>query len=325
MQHLVIASPHRYADLARLWHRWVMRDVAPAFRRAGLQADVTIFRDANPEQFTPELFPGVAFLDNGAGMRDHNDFYDAALDIDCDLLFFLDSDTFLFDADWACRHLEAFADPEVASVSLVSRKGRPAMFALLCRRAAYRELGPRPFRCRYEFPKDWPNGVSLENGDAATRELIKRGRKVLAVGLEESAQYTANFRSSTALRATREIIDAAAGDGAFDRCFRRHRAYTVPAHDNILLGCLYEALYGESFAPDREGKPLGGSATLEDLQRVVAAISDPDEIARLRERFRRSRQAILRMATREGVAIPIPAVFFDEEAEVREVASSSAD
>lgn len=306
MRRLLIASPHRYADLARLWHRWVMRDLVPAFRRAGLDVGVIIFRDANPEQFTSELFPGVSFLDNGPGMRDHNDFYDAALNIECDFLFFLDSDTFLFDAEWACRHFDAFKDSNVAGVSLISRKGRPAMFALFCHRAAYRELGERPFRCRYEFPKDWPKGVGLEVGDAATRELAKRGRKVVAISLEESSQYAANFRSSTALRATRESITAAAGERAFDECFSQHPAYIVPAHDNVLLGCLYETLFGEPFAPDASGNALGGSVTLADLTRVLANIRDSEEIARLRERFRRSQHAILRMAAREGVDIAIP-------------------
>jgi hypothetical protein len=136
--------------------------------------------------------------------------------------------------------------------------------------------------------------------------MAKRGRKIVAVSLDESSQYTANFRSSTALRATRESITAAAGESAFDECFNRHPAYIVPAHDNVLLGCLYEAVFGEPFAPDRSGKALGGSVTLADLTRVLATIRAADEIARLRERFRRSQHAILRMAAREGVDIVIP-------------------
>lgn len=308
MQRLVIASPHRYPDLCRLWHRWVMRDVVPAFTGAGLDVQVKIFRDANAEQFTSELFPGVTFWDNGPSRRDHNEFCDAALDIDCDFLFFLDSDAFFFDAEWAVRHFKAFEDPSVAAVSLVPRNDRPAVFATICRITSYRDLPAPVFACRYEFPKDWPQGVDLENGDAATRELMKRGKTIVNVSMEESSQHIANFRSSTALRATREFFTRAAGEGAFDNCVARHRAFIVPAHDNVLLGCLYEALFGKPFAPDAAGTPLGGSVTLADLRRALENIRDPRDIERLGQRFRRSRKATLRMAACEGVEVAIPCV-----------------
>lgn len=314
MQRLVIASPHRYADLCRLWHRWVMRDVVPAFMRAGLDVQVKIFRDTNAAQFTSKLFPGVTFLDNGPGMRDHNEFCDGALGIDCDFLFFLDSDAFFFEAEWAVRHFKAFEDPNVAAVSLVPRNGRPAVFATICRITTYRDLPAPVFACRYEFPKDWPHGVGLENGDAATRELIKKGKTIVNVSMEESSEHIANFRSSTALRATREFFTRAAGEEAFDEFVARHRAFVVPAHDNVLLGCLYEAIFGEPFAPDAAGTPLGGSVTLADLRRAVENINDAQDLERLRARFQRSRQAMLRMAAREGVEVAIPWVLPNETA-----------
>src|SRR5580704_16033514 len=109
MPKLVIGSPHRYGDLARIWYRCVARDVVPAFESAGLDVEVNIFRDANAEQFTTELFPGVRFSDNGPGMRDHMEYYDAALhEEDCDFILFLDSDTFFFDTEWAARHFAEF-------------------------------------------------------------------------------------------------------------------------------------------------------------------------------------------------------------------------
>lgn len=289
-----------------------MRDVVPAFTRAGLDVQIKIFRDTNAAQFTSELFPGVTFLDNGPGMRDHNEFCDGALGIDCDFLFFLDSDAFLFDAEWAVRRFKAFEDSNVAAVSLVPRNGRPAVFATICRITTYRDLPAPVFACRYEFPKDWPQGVDLENGDAAIRELTKRGKTVVNVSMDESADHVANFRSSTALRATREIFTRAAGERAFDEFVAQHRAFIVPAQDNVLLGCLYQAIFGKPFAPDAAGTPLGGSVTLADLRKALENIRDEQELERLHKRFRRSRRATLRMAAREGVEVAIPWVLPNE-------------
>ena len=50
---VVIASPHRHADLARLWHRSIARDLAPALARVGLDVDVTIFCDAGTANCAP--------------------------------------------------------------------------------------------------------------------------------------------------------------------------------------------------------------------------------------------------------------------------------
>jgi hypothetical protein len=309
MQRLVISSPHRYPDLARLWHRWVMRDLAPAFTRAGVNVEVNIFCDVNAKQFAPQLFPGVRFTESGTFARDHMDFYDAALvKTDCDFLFFVDSDVFFFDTDWAAGQFRAFDDPQVAAISYVWRKGRPASFALLCRTAAYRALPAPVFACRYEFPDNWPGGANLEIGDFAARELARNGKTIVNIGDEESSQHVANFRSSTAFRATRERISEAAGEAAFEQCLAQQRPYINAAYDNILLNCLYEALYGEPFAPDASGKALGGSVTLEQLRRVVAGIRDAKEIERLRGRFEVGRRNILRMAEREGVKITIPSV-----------------
>jgi hypothetical protein len=309
---LVIGSPHRYGDLARIWYRWVARDVVPAFEAVGLEVEVHIFRDANSEQFTTELFPGVRFWDNGAGMRDHMEYYDAALQsADCDFLLFLDSDTFFFDAEWAARHFAAFADPKVAAVSLMPRNGRPAMFALLCRTASYRALPPPAFACRYEFPDIWPNGKELEVGDYAARELATRGQVIVNISAEEALRNIANFRSSTALRATKESIVHEMGEQGFERCVVEHRAYTVPAFDNVLLGCLYQALFAEPFAASSAGVHLGGSVTVDALRRATRTIQDREELERLRARFGQSERHILRMAERERVQVSIPSVLPD--------------
>ena len=70
MSRLLIASPHRYPDLARLWHRVVMRELVPAFKGLQLAVEVNIFCDANADQFHANLFPGVRFSRSGPGMRD---------------------------------------------------------------------------------------------------------------------------------------------------------------------------------------------------------------------------------------------------------------
>ncbi len=162
MTRLLIASPHRYSDLARLWHRFVMRNLVPAFARLRVEVEVYIFRDANADQFRPDLFPGVTFSGHQPSPRDFMEFYDATLNRECDFLLFLDADTFFLDGGWASAYFAEFHDPSVAAVSFVPRKGAPAIFALLCRTESYRTLPAPVFACRYEFPENWPHGVNLQ-------------------------------------------------------------------------------------------------------------------------------------------------------------------
>lgn len=308
MLRLVIASPHRYPDLARLWHRFVARDLAPAFARLHLQVEVNIFCDANAAQFSPHLFPGVVFSESGPGVRDFMQFYDATLDRECDFLLFIDADTFFLDGDWACSHFEAFKDPGVAAISFVPRRGAPAIFALLCRAETFRALPSPVFACRYEFPENWPNGVNLQPGEFAARELIQRGKTIVTIGAEESSQQIANFRGTTGLRASREHITRESGERSFKQCVAQDRGCLVGAYDNVLLGCLYESLFHEPFAPDLDGTPLGGSMTLQDLRRVLEDVRDTKQLESLREKFQRSQRSILQMAVQEGIELSIPSV-----------------
>jgi hypothetical protein len=308
MPRLLIASPHRYSDLARLWHRFVMRELVPALAHLHLDVEVNIFCDANADQFHPNLFPGVRFSDNGSGIRDFMEFYDATLNRECDFLLFLDADTFFLEGDWACAYFEAFNDPSVAAVSFVPRKGAPAIFALLCRAECYRALPAPVLACRYEFPENWPHGVNLQPGDFAARELIKDGKVVINLSPDESSQHIVNFRGTTGLRSSREHITRAAGIQIFWQCVAQHPAYVVAAYDNVLLGCLYESLYRQPFAPDPAGTPLGGSMTVADLRQVLKDVRGAKQLALLREKFQHSRRAILRMAAREGVELSIPSV-----------------
>jgi hypothetical protein len=308
MPRLLIASPHRYPDLARLWHRFVMRELVPAFARLRLEVEVNIFCDANADQFHPELFPGVWFSESGPGIRDFTEFYDATLNRGCDFLLFLDADTFFLDGDWASSYFEAFNDPSVAAVSYVPRRGAPAIFALLCRAENFRALPAPALACRYEFPESWPHGVNLQPGDFAVRELIQEGKTVINLSLDESTQHIANFRGTTGIRASREQITGAAGEEIFWECIAQDLPSIVAAYDNVLLGCLYESLYRAPFAPDPAGTPLGGSVTVTELRQVLRGVRDAKLLELLRERFQQSRRAILRIAALEGVAMSIPSV-----------------
>ena len=312
MPRLLIASPHRYPDLARLWHRWVTRELVPAFAGLPLAVEINIFCDANRDQFLSGRLPGVRFTASGPGMRDFMEFYDATLDASldapCDFVLFLDADTFLLDGAWAASYFEAFHDPNVAAVSFVPRKGAPAIFALLCRAQAYRALPAPALACRYEFPENWPHGVNLQPGDFAARELARAGKTVINIGAGESFRHAANFRGTTGLRAMREHMTSAAGEPAFFLALVDNPLYLVAAYDNVLLGGLYEALFGEPFAPDSAGRSLGASLTVADLRSALDKVRNPEQLASLRERFQQSERNILRMASREGVELSIPSV-----------------
>ena len=312
MSRLLIASPHRYPDLARLWHRFVMRELVPAFDRLQLSVEVNIFCDANADQFLPNLFPGVRFSRSGPGMRDFMEFYDATLHAQCDFLLFLDADTFFLDGNWASSYFEAFSNPRVAAVSYVPRKGAPAIFALLCRAESYRALTAPAIACRYEFPQNWPHGINLQPGDFAVRELVKSGRIVINISAEESLQQTANFRGTTGLRSNREQLTRTAGEQVFLQSVAEFTPLLIAAYDNVLLGCLYESLFHEPFAPDAAGAPLGGSVTVADLRHALTKVRDVKQLESLRERFLQSQRNILRMAAREGVELSIPSVLPDE-------------
>lgn len=309
MARLLIASPHRYPDLARLWHRFVMRELVPAFAALQLDVEVNIFCDANAEQFAPQDFPNVRFTRSGAGMRDFMEFYDATLEATaCDFLLFLDADTFILDGDWAAAYFSRFDDPRVAAVSFVPRAGAPAIFALLCRVESFRALVAPALGCRYEFPEDWPNGVNLQPGDFAARELAKAGKSIVNICEEESVRHIVNFRSTTGVRSSREQVTSAAGDSIFWKMAGMFPEYLGAAYDNLLLGCLYESLYHQPFAADSAGTALGSSLTVVELRRALTEMRDAAKLDALRRGFQESRANILRLAGREGIELVIPEV-----------------
>jgi hypothetical protein len=89
--------------------------------------------------------------------------------------------------------------------------------------------------------------------------------------------------------------------------------YLGAAYDNLVLGCLYEALYRLPFAPDSAGTALGSSLTVTEIRRALSEIGDAAQLEAMRRRFQESRANIMRLAEREGVRLVIPKVLPIEE------------
>jgi hypothetical protein len=303
---ILIASPHRHPDLARLWYRGVARGLVPALERAGLDVETVIFRDAHAGEFVPDWFPGAILEAPGPGVRDFLEFYDAALTFDADYLFLLDADLFFLDPDWAASWLPRFDDPDVAAVSFLRRTQEPGVYALLCRAEHYRSL-PRPvFAPAYEDLEDERNTVNRQPGDIAARRLRERGRKILYADPSEAEARIADFHGTTVIRASREVFGHLMGGHGFETLVSRKRYFAMGAYDNALLGTLYQAVFGEPFAPDPDGRPLGGSVAVDVVRQELGKIRDASLRAALEEYFARSDRAILRLAALEGIALQLP-------------------
>ncbi len=308
MSRLLIASPHRYPDLARLWHLFVMRELVPAFAALRLDVGVNIFCDDNAEQFEPQHFPNVRFTRSGPGVRDFMEFYDAMLEEACDFILFLYADAFILDGQWAASYFPRFDDPNVAAVSFVPRAGEPAIFALLCRVEAYRALARPTMACRYEFPEKWPKGVNRQPADVATQELSRAGKTIVNILEEESFEHIVNFRSTTGVRSSREQITSTVGDSVWWKMVCLFPEYLGAAYDNVVLGCLYASLYHQPFAANSAGTPLGSSLTITEIEQALSGIRDAGQLDALRRRFQESEANIMRLARHEGVQLAIPKV-----------------
>lgn len=302
---IVLASPHRYPDLARLWYRSVARDLVPALERAGLDVEVMLFRDAHAEEFDPAHFRGALLESPGPGVRDFLEFYDAALCYDADYLFLLDADLFFLDPEWPAQQLSSFEDPELAAISFLRRTDQPGVYALLCRVDHYRAL-PRPaFAPAYENLDDARNTVNRQPGDVAARRLRSQGRKILLEDPGEAEERIADFHGTTVIRASREVFGHLMNGNSFEGLISKKRYYAMGAYDNALLGTLYQAVFNEAFA-SAGGEPLGGSATVDVIRRELEKIDDPALRETLADYFDRSDRAILRLAEREGIALALP-------------------
>jgi hypothetical protein len=307
MPRLLIASPHRYPDLARLWHRSVARQLVPAFEAAGFEVRVLIFRDANEAAFDPAHFPGVDLDAPHSGARDFIEFYDAALGLGSDYLLFLDADVFFLDGPWAASHVGAFDDPDVAAVSFLHRPELPgSVYALLCRCEPYRRLSPPVFASCYEDIDDWPKATHRDPGELAAIRLRRSGRTILEVDPSESEAHLADFHSTTNVRVSRELFGGAIGAEQFDALVSSNRYFAMGAYDNALLGALHEALFAGPFAPGEGGDHLGGSVPVESLKGALGRITDPALLGSLRAYFSHSDRCFRRVAAREGLTLPVP-------------------
>jgi hypothetical protein len=301
--HLLLASPHRYPDLARLWYRAVRRDLRPALAAAGFAVEVRIFRDGHAEEFDPRWFPGATLGAPRPGARDFVEFYDDALAAAPDFLFLVDADLFFLDGAWPVSYLPAFERPEVAAISYLRRGALPGVYALLCRAADYRALPTPVFAASYEGV--WPHGVNRGPGERAALALREQGREIVEAAEPEA--HLADFHGTTVLRASHEIFGGAIGLRRFEELVGEKRYFAMGAYDNLLLGTLYEAVFGEPFAAVA-GVALGGSLPAPALARALSQVEDPARRSALLAYFRRSDRAITQLAEREGIALALPAV-----------------
>src|SRR5262249_6133400 len=92
----------------------------------------------------------------------------------------------------------------------------------------------------------------------------------------------------------------------FTALIARKQYFTVGAYDNLLLGTLYQVLFGGRFAPGPEGEAMGGSLTLAALRGLLEGIEDPRRREGLRGAFARSAASLNRPAAHEGVEVALP-------------------
>ena len=305
---LLIASAHRYPDLARLWYRVVSSEVVPAFRAKGLEVEVLIFRDAHEEAFDPQLFRGAVLDAPRPAARDFLEFYDAALTLGHGFILFLDADVFLLDGKWAADLFDRFEDPEVAAVSMLRRTAQPGMYALLLRAATYRALPAPVLACRYEGLGGDAPPVNLQPGDHAAESLRSAGSRILHIPAEEAERRIADFHGTTVVRASRELFGIF-NEGRFERLGGDKRYFAMGAYDNMLLGELYRELYDEPFASEPDGTHLAGSVTAAALRKHLGRSRDPRLLIRLYWYFERSRGVLARLAAHEGISVRPPRVF----------------
>ncbi len=315
---VVLAAAHRYPDLARLWFRSVARDLLPAFRSAGADVEVLLFRDTTPEGFEPRTFPGATLLAPSFEALDAVEFYEAALERQGDVLFLLDPGVFVLDGEWVASLLGYFEDPTVAAVSLLPRTGPPDVLALLARREVYRTLKAPVFAPSFEVLERWPHAIYRRPGERAAIALRARGKKIVDVP-PAAAPRLADFSAATAIRIARETFGGVLGP-RFETLLAEKSDLAAGAYENLLLGALFRAVFGTPYAaangptpfaaPDGDAH-LSGSATPEELRTALAAIRDRKALQHLVASFERSDRVLTRLAAREGLtrgALHVPRV-----------------
>jgi len=316
---VVVASAHRYPDQARLWFRFVGRDLLPALRGTGAEVEVLLFRDASREGFEPRHFPGATLLTRSFEALDVVEFQEKALAWPGDVLFLLDADVFVNDGEWVASLLGHFEDPTVAGVSLLRRGDQPGVVALMARCAAYRALGAPVLAPSYEGLERWPRATKRQAGDRAALALRARGKKIVDVSPAAAAPHLADFGRATAIRTAREVYGAFLGPG-FETLLATDPDFTKGAYDNLLLGALFRAVFEGPYAAARGPSPfaapegaqhLSGSATPEELRAALSQVRERKALHRLVASFEASDRALTRLAAHEGLtrgALHVPPV-----------------
>lgn len=305
---LLVGAPHRDADLARLWYRAYLRDLLPALSDT---ADVTtvLYCDAGREGFDAERFPGAALEEPGPSARDFVEFYDTLLDRGADAVLILDADVFVLDGAWVASHLARLAEPRVAGVSFLRRAEGPGVYALLVRPPDWAAL-PRPvFAPLYDDLSGWPRITTVQPAQDAARKLRAAGKRVLNAEPGRPGEKVADFHGTTNLRLTRSLFDETVPAEDFVAFLADSPYLVMAAHDNLLLGALHRAVFGEPFAVGASGGHLSGSATEEELCRAAAAIPSTAKLAWAEAAVRRSRAAFEGLLAREGIRVEVPRLF----------------
>ena len=300
---LLIASPHRYEDLARLWFRAVQRSLLPALTAAGYAVDVLIFCDGCERPFAQEHFPGARLWLPHDRARDFIHFYDATLDLDYSYLFFLDADVFFLSGAPVAERLAPLNDPEVAAVSFLEGADLPgSIYALCCRREAYQHLPGPVFAPRYDDIAAWPRCRHYDPGAFAAAALRDQGLRVDVVANVQD--YLADFHGTTNLRISRTLFGERIGRRRFLRFVSEKPYFLKAGYDNLLLARLYQRLFDEPFAATA-GISCAESLTRQELLGLMSGIQDGHERRVLLRYFRRSNLALQRLARPEGLHIAL--------------------
>jgi hypothetical protein len=98
------------------------------------------------------------------------------------------------------------------------------------------------------------------------------------------------------------------GEERFENLIAGKRYFCMGAYDNLLLGALYGTIFSESFATGPSGEHMAGSVTEPALRSILRRIEDQNLIAALSNYFKRSNEAVRRLARREGLEYRFPAV-----------------
>jgi hypothetical protein len=290
-----------------LWLRSVLRDVVPAFQRAGWRVEVRIYCDSGRGVFPPGWFAGAVLEEPRPEARDFVEFYDAALSYDFDYIFFIDADLSFTDCLAIADRLSWFEAEDLAAISFLKRAALPGVYAILCRRDAYAALGPRALAATYENLAQWPDSVNRGPGECAVLALSSRGQRVVDI-TDEAQSSIADFHGTTVIRASREMFADVIGEEMFENLIAGKRYFCMGAYDNLLMGGLYDAIFSEPFAVGPSGAHMAGSVTETALRSILRCIENQSLIAALSTYFKRSNEAILRLARREGLEYRFPTV-----------------